>query len=43
MVKKALALQMFGGVRKVMKDGTTMRGDIHILMVGDPVPPNRSS
>jgi len=36
MVKKALALQMFGGVRKVMKDGTTMRGDIHILMVGDP-------
>ena len=36
MVKMALALQMFGGVRKVMKDGTTMRGDIHILMVGDP-------
>ncbi|BAB60203.1 DNA replication initiator [Thermoplasma volcanium GSS1] len=36
MIKKALALQMFGGVRKTMKDGTTMRGDIHILMVGDP-------
>ncbi len=36
MIKKALVLQMFGGVRKTMKDGTTMRGDIHILMVGDP-------
>ncbi len=35
-IKKTLALQMFGGVRKVMKDGTTIRGDIHILMVGDP-------
>jgi len=36
MIKTALVLQMFGGVRKVMKDGTTIRGDIHILMVGDP-------
>ncbi|GGM74059.1 ATPase AAA [Thermogymnomonas acidicola] len=36
MVKTCLVLQMFGGVRKTMKDGTTMRGDIHILMVGDP-------
>ena len=27
---------MFGGVRKTMRDGTTIRGDIHILMVGDP-------
>ncbi len=36
MVKLALVLQMFGGVRKFMKDGTSMRGDIHILMVGDP-------
>ncbi|MGP6207568.1 minichromosome maintenance protein MCM [Cuniculiplasma sp. SKW3] len=35
-IKKTLALQMFGGVRKTMKDGTTIRGDIHILMVGDP-------
>ena len=35
-VKKALVLQMFGGVRKIMKDGTTMRGDIHVLLVGDP-------
>ena len=36
MVKKTLVLQMFGGIRKTMKDGTTMRGDIHVLMVGDP-------
>lgn len=36
MVKTSLVLQMFGGIRKTMKDGTTMRGDIHILMVGDP-------
>lgn len=35
-IKQSLVLQMFGGVRKVMKDGTTIRGDIHILIVGDP-------
>ncbi|MFQ5884422.1 MAG: ATP-binding protein [Thermoplasmata archaeon] len=34
--KEALALQLFGGVRKEMPDGTRIRGDIHILMVGDP-------
>ncbi|MDI6916814.1 MAG: minichromosome maintenance protein MCM [Thermoplasmatales archaeon] len=34
--KKALALQLFGGVSKVMPDSTRVRGDIHILMVGDP-------
>ncbi len=36
LIKKTLVLQMFGGVRKFMKDGTVMRGDIHILMIGDP-------
>ena len=35
-IKRTLALQMFGGIRKVMKDGTKIRGDIHILLVGDP-------
>jgi len=34
--KEALALQLFGGVPKVMPDGTRLRGDIHILLVGDP-------
>ena len=35
-VKKALALQLFSGVPKSRSDGTKVRGDIHILLVGDP-------
>jgi len=35
-VKTALALQMFSGVKKKRSDGTDTRGDIHILLVGDP-------
>jgi len=35
-VKEAIALQMFGGIPKEMPDGTNLRGDIHILLVGDP-------
>ncbi|MBU0533087.1 minichromosome maintenance protein MCM [Candidatus Micrarchaeota archaeon] len=36
-VKKALALQLFGGTRgKVMKGGAVARDDIHILLIGDP-------
>ncbi len=35
-VKMAIALQLFGGVTKEMSDGTHLRGDIHILLVGDP-------
>ncbi len=34
--KEAIALQMFGGVEKVHSDGIRVRGDIHILIVGDP-------
>lgn len=35
-VKTALAFQLFGGVRKTRSDGTKMRGDVHVLLVGDP-------
>jgi replicative DNA helicase Mcm len=36
-IKEAIVLQMFGGYSKKMPDGiTVMRGDIHILLVGDP-------
>ncbi|HLC56069.1 MAG TPA: hypothetical protein VJJ23_02425, partial [Candidatus Nanoarchaeia archaeon] len=35
-VKEALVLQLFGGVRKFKEDGTKTRGDIHVLLVGDP-------
>jgi len=34
--KEAIVLQLFGGTHKEMDDGTTIRGDIHILLVGDP-------
>ncbi|MGQ0797622.1 MAG: LAGLIDADG family homing endonuclease, partial [Methanobacteriota archaeon] len=34
--KEALALQLFGGVPKVMPDGRRIRGDIHLVLVGDP-------
>jgi replicative DNA helicase Mcm len=36
MEKRALALQLFSGLQKEMEDGTRIRGDIHILFVGDP-------
>ena len=35
-VKRSLALQLFGGVSRKNKDGTRTRGDIHILLMGDP-------
>lgn len=34
--KLALALQLFSGVQKQLPDESTIRGDIHILLVGDP-------
>ncbi len=34
--KNVLALQLFGGVMKTAPDNTKIRGDIHILLVGDP-------
>ncbi len=35
-IKKALILQLFGGVKKIMADGQRSRGDMHILLIGDP-------
>ncbi|MFH0862925.1 MAG: minichromosome maintenance protein MCM, partial [Candidatus Altiarchaeota archaeon] len=36
-VKEAIALQLFGGRQgKVLPDGTKARGDIHLLLIGDP-------
>ena len=35
-VKEAIALQLFGGSAKELEDETKLRGDIHILIVGDP-------
>jgi DNA replication licensing factor MCM7 len=35
-VKKALLLQLVGGVTRKMKDGMKIRGDINICLMGDP-------
>jgi replicative DNA helicase Mcm len=35
-IKRGIALQMFGGVSSTNEDGTVNRGDIHILILGDP-------
>jgi replicative DNA helicase Mcm len=35
-IKKSLVLQLFSGVQKTHADGQKSRGDIHILLIGDP-------
>src|SRR3989338_1389852 len=35
-IKEAILLQMMGGVHKKRKDGVQSRGDMHVLLIGDP-------
>jgi DNA replication licensing factor MCM5 len=35
-LKKAIACLLFGGSRKILPDGMALRGDINILLLGDP-------
>jgi len=35
-IKESIIMQLFGGVQQTLKDGNQLRGDIHILVVGDP-------
>ncbi len=35
-IKESLALQLFGGVPHILPDGNRIRGNIHILITGDP-------
>ena len=35
-IKKAIVCMLFGGARKILPDGMRLRGDINILLLGDP-------
>ncbi len=35
-IKLAILLQLFSGVPKITVDGSWLRGDIHIMLIGDP-------
>jgi len=35
-VKEAIILQLFGGAKKTLPDGTKIRGNVHVLLIGDP-------
>lgn len=35
-IKESIILQLFGGIPRKLKDKTHIRGDIHVLLIGDP-------
>ncbi|VDP22119.1 unnamed protein product [Soboliphyme baturini] len=35
-IKRGILLMLFGGVRKVTTEGTSLRGDINVCIIGDP-------
>ena len=35
-IKKAIASLLFSGSSKILPDGTRLRGDINVLLIGDP-------
>lgn len=35
-IKRAIACMLFGGSRKHLPDNTLLRGDINVLLIGDP-------
>ena len=35
-IKKSIACLLFGGSKKILPDGMRLRGDINVLLLGDP-------
>ena len=35
-IKKAITCLLFGGSKKILPDGLRLRGDINVLLLGDP-------